>query len=65
MNKTTRYFNYNDNPVILERRHFPVMLVKGKEVVFRDHFKLFTDSEEITKEEFDEMVKRTQSRATE
>ena len=47
-----RYFDYNDNPVIMERGKFPMMTVKGKDVVIYDQFKLLNNSEEITEKEY-------------
>ena len=49
---------YEGNPVIVERKKFPVMFVNGKPKVFRDFFSLHHDGNPIDKKRYDELSKR-------
>ena len=54
----TRYYNYNGSPAIYERNKFPVIYINGKEVVFYDFWKFLHNADEITKDEYEKMMKK-------
>lgn len=55
----TEYYELSGNPVIVERKKFPVMYVKGKPKVLRDFFRVYHEGNSISKERFDKMVKES------
>ena len=55
MDKATRYFEFNDNPVIWQDGCFPVMFVNGKRVIVYSQFEFLHEACEISEEKFTEM----------